>query len=481
MRLDVEAVTLIFPDQLLEDHPAIKSKRAVFLVEEFLFFRVQRFHRQRLMLLRASMKAYEAELMKRGFDVTYIPSDQLKERKAFARELEKRGVKEIHVASFSDEWLKEDLKSFSGKCIFYQTPSFILSEKEVHSFLKKEHASMASFYAGERKRLNLLMEGDKPAYGKFSFDSENRKKLPKGVPLKGIYIPEESSFHKEARLYVQSSFKDALGEDQRLFYPIDFAEAEKALQLFFEERFSDFGKYEDAIKQDASFLFHSVLSPLLNIGLLTPLDVVKQAETAQVPIQSKEGFIRQIIGWREFMRGMYELRGKEDRTLNFFQHKRGLPAGFWEGKTGLPPIDQTIRKIQKYGYCHHIERLMILGNFLLLTETDPTEVYSWFMAFFVDSYDWVMVPNVFGMSQYANGGAFTTKPYISGSNYILKMSDYKEGEWSTLWDGLFWRFLLKHKTLFEKNPRISLLFTSYSKRKEEIDTKIKLAEKRFEI
>jgi deoxyribodipyrimidine photolyase-related protein len=182
------------------------------------------------------------------------------------------------------------------------------------------------------------------------------------------------------------------------------------------------------------------------------------------------------MGWREFMRACYLLRGRDERSGNFFKHRNKLPKGFWEGKTGIEPIDATIERVLKTGYCHHIERLMVLGNFLLLAETDPDAVYEWFMAFFVDAYDWVMVPNIYAMSQYADEGGITTKPYVSGSNYILKMSDYKKGEWCAIWDGLFWRFLSKHEKLFGSNPRTKNLLNLRKKNAKTIDPKIALAE-----
>jgi deoxyribodipyrimidine photolyase-related protein len=178
------------------------------------------------------------------------------------------------------------------------------------------------------------------------------------------------------------------------------------------------------------------------------------------------------------MRAAYEINGSFERTNNFFNHSKKLPVGFWEGSTGIEPVDTVIKRVLETGYCHHIERLMVLGNFLLLTETDPDEVYNWFMGNFVDAYDWVMVPNVYGMSQYADEGFMTTKPYVSGSNYILKMSNFKKGSWCDIWDGLFWRFLKKHQPLFLKNPRMSVLVKYLDK--EETLVKIKAASKWLE-
>lgn len=187
-----------------------------------------------------------------------------------------------------------------------------------------------------------------------------------------------------------------------------------------------------------------------------------------MPIQnSTEGFIRQIIGWREFIRGMYRCKGSFSRTRNFWKSELKIPQSFYDGSTGIEPIDKTIKKVLETGYCHHIERLMILGNFMLLCEFNPNEVYKWFMELFIDAYDWVMVPNVYGMCMFADGGTFATKPYIGGSNYIKKMSDYPNGDWQEMWDGMFWNFVIKHQEFFGANPRTAMLVNTLNKMSDE--------------
>ncbi|MEM9650280.1 MAG: cryptochrome/photolyase family protein, partial [Bacteroidota bacterium] len=250
-------------------------------------------------------------------------------------------------------------------------------------------------------------------------------------------------------------------------YPTNFITTQKWFRQFLDYRFADFGTYEDAIVLEHSFLNHSVLTPMLNVGLITPQEVIDNAlEYAQengIPINSTEGFVRQVIGWREFIRGIYESRGTNQRTYNFWGFSKKIPSAFYDGSTGIYPIDQTIKKVLQTGYCHHIERLMVLGNFMILCEFDPDEVYGWFMELFIDAYDWVMVPNVYGMSQFADGGLMATKPYISGSNYLMKMSNYPKGAWQAIWDGLFWRFMDKHRSFFLKNPRLGMLVRTFDK------------------
>lgn len=481
--LQVKEITLIFPNQLFENHPALAPSRPVFLVEEFLFFRVQPFHAQKLVLLRAAMKAYEDFLKKAGYTVHYIDSKHALSRGQLFTHLATYGLKQIHMTQLTDDWLEQDLQKaieeFGWKPIFYDSPMFLCTEPEIRAFFKgKKKYSMAQFYAYQRKKHDILMLDGAPVGGKFSFDKENRKRIPKNLPLPPLYTPPINPFVSEAIAYVTKEFPSAIGQPEPFCYPTTFSTAKAALADFLQHKLALFGDYEDAIKENESFLFHSVLSPLLNIGLLTPQQVLDAlSDYLDAPLNSLEGFIRQIIGWREFMRACYLLRGRSERTTNYFKHTKAIPRGFWDATTGIEPIDSTIKRVLKTGYCHHIERLMVLGNFLLLAECSPDAIYEWFMAFFVDAYDWVMVPNIYAMSQYADGGQITTKPYISGANYILKMSDYKKGPWVDIWDGLFWRFMDKHQDLFKSNPRTAVLLGHLETNATAIYAKIAFSEK----
>lgn len=325
------------------------------------------------------------------------------------------------------------------------------------------------FYKYQRQSRNILMENKKdPLGGKWTYDDENRLKYPKNKIPPTVQFSNPNSFYTEAVTYTNKYFPDNYGKlDTDYIYPITYSESKKWLQTFFNTRFIEFGAYEDAIVGNENFLHHSLLTPMLNIGLLTPQLIIDEAlqyaGNHKIPINSLEGFIRQIIGWREFIRAVYQLKGNEERTSNYWGFTRKIPASFWNGTTGIEPIDSTIKKVLATGYCHHIERLMVLGNFMLLCEFDPDEVYRWFMELFIDSYDWVMVPNVYGMSQFADGGLMATKPYISGSNYLMKMSDYKKGDWQNVWDGLFWRFMHTHRSFFLQNPRLGMLVKTFDK------------------
>lgn len=478
-------ITLIFPDQLFLNHPCIASGRPIFLVEEFLFYKVQPFHKQRLVLLKAAMRGYAEKLSRNHHQVIYIPSKDLNQRGDLFDMLAKKPIKNIHVAEFADEWLNQDLtksaQKYGWNIHFYPSPGFICSNQDLKSFFAgKERYSMAQFYAYQRKSQDILMSGSRPIGGKYSFDTENRKKIPKGLPVPPPFIPPKNRHTEQVIIEVEKEFPDAIGQAAPFLYPTTHEEAQSALQLFLHDKLAWFGDYQDAIQREGSFLFHSVLSPLLNTGLLTPREIIQaaiaHAEKNSIPLNSLEGFLRQIIGWREFVRASYLLKGSFQRSVNFFHHHEKIPKSFWEGSVGILPIDAIIKTILRTGYCNHIERLMVLGNFLLLTETSPHEVYQWFMGYFVDAYDWVMVPNVYGMSQYADGGSIVSKPYISGSNYILKMSNYPKGDWTEIWDGLFWRFLQNHRPLFSSNPRTQTLIQLLSKNESTIIPKIRKAE-----
>lgn len=477
----MKEASIIFPDQLLAHHPALSKQRTIILMEEFLYFRYYRLHKQKLIFLRSAMHAYQENLRAQGFHVTYIYSSHLKARGSFIDVIHKYKISCLHVMELCDDWLTKDIEKacidHDIKIYWYPSASFICQVDEIKDFLaNKNHYAMSQFYAWQRKKHNILMEKNRPLGGKFSFDSDNRKRLPKDIDIPPIYVPKQSQLIKQTIESINKDFPDSLGEASVIYYPVTHQDAQKALHNFIANRLALFGDYEDAISSKQSYLFHSVLSPLINIGLLTPKQVIDEVLLAHKEfafnLNSVEGFIRQILGWREFMRAVYLLKGQKIRGSNFFNHHQLLCQGFYEGNTGIDPLDDTLKKVLKTGYCHHIERLMILGNFMMITETHPHIIYQWFMELFIDAYDWVMVPNVYAMSQYADGGHITTKPYISSSNYIIKMSDYKKGSWSELWDGLFWRFINKHKIFFTKNIRTIPLVKILAKNESSIKKKI---------
>ncbi|MFK7833181.1 MAG: cryptochrome/photolyase family protein [Winogradskyella sp.] len=468
---------LIFPHQLFKDATILDTDCAIYLIEEFLFFKHYKFHKQKIAFHRATMKSYESYLQSINKTVHYIEAttDQSDARQLISKLIED-GIETLHITDPTDNWLQKRINSASSTISvnWYKNELFINSKDELSSFFKptKKKFFQTSFYKQQRKERDILMVSGEPEGGKLTYDSDNRKKYPKDKTPPHIQFPDKTDYHKEAEAYVNTNFSNHYGElTDFALYPIDYETSDAWFQQFLEVRFHEFGIYEDAIVRQEHYLNHSILSPLINVGLLKPETVINEAiafaKANDIPLNSTEGFVRQILGWREFIRGVYEVKGTEERNKNFWNFNRKIPASFYDGSTSIQPIDDVIKKVLKTGYAHHIERLMILGNFMVLCEFDPDDVYEWFMELFIDAYDWVMVPNVYGMSLFADGGLMSTKPYISSSNYIKKMSDYKKGDWQATWDGLFWTFMDKHRDFFLSNPRLGMLIHTFDKMKTE--------------
>ncbi len=475
-----EAV-LIYPHQLFENNPILKKGVLVFIVEEPLFFTQYKFHKQKLVLHRASMKAYEAELVSSGFEVVYVEFKDLKETSDVVSILKKYNISKIQMCDPVDDWLEKRLiKALVKHNIRHEiidTPLYLTEKKILIDYFSNQKGGrtylMKNFYEWQRKRLGILIEKDgKPTGGKWSFDTDNRKKLPKRLELPEMPPHSKNRYVLEAKEYVEKYFKTNYGNDDYFFYPVTKQESNIWLKKFLKEKLESFGPYEDAITTENGLLFHSILSPVLNIGLLTPQYVIEQTleyvkENPHTSLASVEGFIRQIIGWREYMRAIYILDGSKIRNANYFNAHRNVPESFWAATTSIGPVDHTINEVLQTAYSHHIKRLMVMGNFMNLCGFHPDQVYKWFMELYIDAYDWVMVPNVYSMALYADGGLVTTKPYISGSNYILKMSDYKKGEWSDIWDSLFWNFVGTHYNKLKGEGRLGFIGITYQKMRDE--------------
>ena len=466
-------LTLIFPNQLFENSDLLQASKRIILVEEYLFFKHFNFHKQKILFHRMSMKYYE-NYLREHYNTEYIDSIKIESDVRILIKNLNSEIKIINVYDPNDNWLNKRLKNACRKKDIelrsFKNPLFLLGEEELNPFFRsdKKKFFQTSFYKNQRQEMGLLMRHGLPEGGEWTYDKYNREKYPKGKQTPKIKRPAESTYFEEALIYVEKNYPDNCGElPNKPNYPHDFESSKKWFKEFLKTRFEEFGTYEDALLKNETKLHHSLLSPLMNVGLLDPNYVVQTsvdyAKKYNIPINSTEGFIRQIIGWREFIRGIYITKGTEERTKNFWNFNRKMPASFYNGSTGIEPFDDSVKKITKTGYIHHIERLMIIGNLMLLCEIDPDEVYRWFMELSIDSYDWVMVPNVYGMSQFSDGGLMSTKPYISGSSYILKMSDYKKNDWCLIWDALFWNFINNHKEFFKKNPRMRMLVSSFEK------------------
>ena len=472
--------TIIYPHQLFAAHPGVAKGRPIFLIEDPLFFGTDprwplTLHGQKLVLHRASMQAYAAELSaaEQVVRVVEAPEGSHTDSVGVLEALFPAAPSTLHLADPADDVLMRRIRRYAARhgvaLTVHPSPNFLTPAAALEKFCAgPKRSSMARFYEAQRRRLDLLLEPDgAPVGGKWSFDADNRERLPANHPVPAEPRARAGALVQAAVDHVARRFPGRCGGLAGFRWPVTRDEADAWYQRFLDERFASFGGYEDAISTRHAFLFHSAITPMLNIGLLDPRQVVERALAhalrRQVPMNSLEGFIRQVIGWREFMHGLYRHRGVALRSGNFWRFERPMPRSFYDGTTGVSPVDRVIRQLLGEGWCHHIERLMVLGNFMLLCRIRPDDVYRWFMEMFVDAYDWVMVPNVYGMSQFADGGTFTTKPYLSGSNYVCKMSDEPRGDWCGIWDALFWSFIADHQGFFLSNPRLSMMARNWEK------------------
>jgi len=469
-----KSVLLLYPYQLFSVEHFPKDIDQVVIVEEPLLFGKDKqypmyIHKQKLTFMRASMRRYVEEVLwPAGYEVDYIEFHKLDETGDIVNRLSH--AERVEYFEFNDDLITRRVESAIAGLKHkpdvqrLRNPNFYLSRGEVEDFFANKTKSVfTNFYLWQRERFNILINPDtyKPVGGKLSFDAENRKRLPKKHVVPSFQVYGNNKYVVEAKEYVEKHFGDHPGSLADFPWPTNHQEASHWLDEFLKTRLNEFGPYEDAIDGQAPWVYHSGLSPLLNSGLLQPQEVVDRAlarhEKKAVPLASLEGFIRQVLGWREYIRGVYLKQHVQMRTSNTFGHNRRLTNDWYNGTTGIPPVDDVIKKTLERGYAHHIERLMVVGNIMLLCDFHPDDIYRWFMEMYIDAYDWVMVPNVYGMSQYSDGGSMTTKPYVSSSNYILKMSHYERGEWCDVWDGLYWRFIEKNQERFKKNPRMSMM------------------------
>lgn len=543
----MHAATLVFPHQLFENHPALDRDRSVILVEDSLFFGDPRyplrFHKHKLILHCATMEHYAALLRSRGYSVEilrYRPQATFADLAAAKVGVETApaagavpmpaGTREIHLCHVSDDVLHRRILKMAQRngitLRWYESPGFLSPSDWLREQLVQEESPgegtatgealrpprMHHFYIAQRRRMGILLTRKSggaiaPAGGRWSFDTENRRPWPARTP-----VPPEPAVSRStadaallaaARKRVDREFPDNPGSSHTFWYPLTHQAARDWLLSFLRDRFPLFGPYEDAIAREGTVLYHSVLTPMLNTGLLTPAEVLAALDrefpllgdipdgrlgsfTVSGPVASPdvttllpglEGFIRQVIGWREYIHGVYRYYGVRQRTANFWNQRQPMPEAFYTATTGIAPVDTVIRRVLDRSYCHHIERLMVLGNVMLLCEIDPEAVYRWFMELFIDAYDWVMVPNVYGMSQFADGGLLATKPYISGANYIRKMGDYPRGAWEDTWTALFWRFLHRHRSFFAEQPRMGMLVRQLDRDGDRTEAHLRGAEK----
>lgn len=433
---------VILPNQLFEiKYFKNLNIKKIIVVEEPIYFGFRKnklnFNKKKIILHRSSMKYYENYLINMKYNVEYYDYKNINYSKIFNDE--------VYMFKIYDYEVENKLKKY--KIIFLDSPMFLMSDDKLNEYYKKhknKNQRMNGFYNFVKTNLNILKNVK-------SQDKQNREKIPKDLKLPKIPKINNSKYVLDSIKYVNKHFKDNYGDTDNFIYPITHKDSKKWLKSFIQNKLKNYGKYQDSIKINEPFLFHSIISPMINIGLITPKQVIEEIKKYKdvVPLNSYEGFIRQLIGWREYQRYIYMFFYNDIKNKNVFNNKKKLSKKWYDGDTGILPVDDSIKMGFKYGYLHHILRLMVIGLYMTLSEIHPDEVYKWMMEFSIDSYDWVMFQNI-SMATYRDGGLTMSKPYLATGNYIIKMSDYKKGEWSEKWKALYYHFINKNKLIIKK-------------------------------
>ena len=466
----------LFPLKYIDHY---KKDHLFFMSEDRGLCTYEKHHKQKILLFLSSMRSYADELNKNKYNLKYYKIEDKEFNDDYITKVKKtissNKITEVSSFEIEDKLFEKKIQDFlkKEKIIWniISTPMFLNSRTEFNDYLKKSKKPfMANFYKEVRRKSGILMGADQnPIGGKWSFDEDNRNKMPKDIVVPKFPNISETSHTKKLKPIIERVFKNHPGSTNNFWFATSYNEVIKLTDFFIKNKLNLFGDYEDAVDQSNNILFHSSLSPYINLGLITPELLIKKVlefhKKEKIRLNSLEGYIRQVIGWREFMRGIYQNFSEVMEKKNFFNHKRKMKKSWYEGTTGLPPLDHAIQNAKNYGWSHHIERLMILSNIMNLCEIKPVVVYKWFMEMFVDSSEWVMVPNVYGMGLFSDGGIFATKPYICGSSYFMKMMDFKKGDWCNTMDGLYWRFIDKNRSFFLKNPRLSMMVRVFDKMK----------------
>ena len=496
----------IFGDQLLPTHPLLRPKakdQLVGMIESAPRGKHLRYHQQKLTLLYAAMRHHAASLRKAGHQVLYhsLANDPKNAGYAdiLAGWIRKYKVREIHLLDPNEYDTLHSLPGLSEKLgvpvVPHRSPQFLVSKEDFATWgAGKKHLLMESHYRRLRAKHNILMTKDgQPEGGDWNLDDQNRKTFREFSKEKPVVPPLSSPVRdpvvSEVAKEVAQTFPDHPGKAQDLWIPATREGALEWLKVFIQQRLEKFGPWEDTMVEGQPVLFHSVLSPFLNLGLLTPMECIQAAEKAyrngKAPLNSVEGFIRQILGWREFIHGIYWLKMPQYQKVNFLGATRPLPRWAYDGKTEMRCISEAIQGAIGRAYNHHIQRLMVLGNYFLLGGYEPKAVLRWYTEMYLDAYDWVMVPNVLGMILFADGGWFATKPYAAGAAYQEKMGNHcascrfdpkqKEGPNACPFHSLYWNFYGTHAKTFQGNPRIGMMVKMWEKKSPADQKKIRTA------
>jgi len=466
-------------------------------------------HKKKLVFLIASMRKFKDELTKKGFNVIYhrlkLNDTETNWEDILTKEINKRKVKELHLTEPSEYHLITMLnrvkKTTKVELVMHKDSRFLQSREEFNTWIGEKTNNqiiMESFYRVMRRKTGFLITAEnKPEQGNWNFDKENRKRLPKEIKVperpKLKRDEETEQLIKQVVKLVTTNFKDHFGAAYPFEYAITKKEAKKLLIWFLNIAMTNFGVYQDAMHTDEVFLYHSVIAHYLNVGLLLPEDVCSQVEAKyyanEISIAAAEGFIRQIIGWREFVRGIYWRYMPGYGKLNTLGYKRKLPDFYWHGRTKMNCLANVIANTDKYAYSHHIQRLMITGNFAALAGIRPKDIHEWYLIVYIDAFEWVEMPNTIGMATYADGGIVGTKPYVASGNYINKMSNFctgckykvkeKTGATACPFNYLYWNYLLEHRKILESNQRMKLAYLSLSKMSKENVVAVKASAAKF--
>ncbi len=479
-------LVLVLGDQLSHGLSALregdKSRDTVVMAEVVEEATYVRHHPKKIALIIAAMRQFAAALEEDGWTVAYTQLDDTDNAGSIVGELlrraEQTGADSV-ICTEPGEWrLINKLTHAPIKTRILSDDRFLASHAEFESWAEgRKSLRMEYFYREMRRKTGLLMEGDDPAGGQWNFDHDNRKPAPGDIDPKAPLMFEPDDITGDVLALVEARFGDHFGDLRPFWFATTRAQALEAMDHFIAHSLPTFGDYQDAMLTGQPFMFHAILSPYLNMGLLEPLEVCQAAEAAyekgDAPINAVEGFIRQIIGWREYVRGIYFLEGPEYAARNALKQKRDLPSMYWGGETHMACMKAAVDQTREHAYAHHIQRLMVTGNFALLAGVDPGQVSDWYLEVYADAYEWVEAPNVVGMSQFADGGVIASKPYVSSGAYINRMSDYckgcaykvsqKTGEGACPFNTLYWHFLDRHRERLSGNPRMGNMYATWDR------------------
>lgn len=488
-------LVLVLGDQLTEALPALRAadpaRDVVMMAEVMAEATYARHHPQKIALFFAAMRKFAATLQAQGWRVAYSPLDDPDNTHTIPGEVMRRaaehGAAQVVVTEPGEWRLIAALEALPLPVAMIADDRFFCTRAEFADWAQgRKELRMEWFYREMRRRNGVLMEGDSPAGGRWNYDTENRKPAAADLfrPAPVEFQPDETT---EAVLWlVELHFSNNFGNLHPFRWATDRVGALAALDHFITHALPDFGATQDAMLAGDPVLNHALLSPYLNLGLLTPREVVAAAEAAwragRVPIASAEGFIRQILGWREFVRGVYFHEGPGYTARNALGHGRALPGAYWGSATQMACLAQVVGQTRDRAYAHHIQRLMVAGNFALLAGVDPAQVHAWFLSVYIDAVEWVEAPNTLGMSQFADGGVVGSKPYVSSGAYIDRMSDYcgacayrvkdRTGPRACPFNLLYWHFLHRHRDRFARNPRMGAIYAGWNRRPEADRTRL---------